>query len=338
MSQAIQQPQARRPRLGFLGVGWIGRHRLDAIARAGVANIIGVADPQFDAARQAAAAVPDAAVFRSLEEMLAAELDGVVIATPSALHTEQCIAALERGLAVFCQKPLGRTAAETARIVEAARRADRLLGVDLSYRYTMAMRRIRELIRSGALGDLYALNLVFHNAYGPDKAWFYDAKLSGGGSVIDLGIHLVDLALWCMDFPTVADAASQLFAQGKPISRRGECVEDYAAAQLRFDNGAVAQLACSWKLNAGCDCVIEASFYGTRGGATFRNVNGSFYDFVAERFDSTRRETLSSPPDEWGGRAAVDWAEALAAGGRFDLEAERFVETAAALDHIYEGR
>jgi predicted dehydrogenase len=338
MSHAIQQPQARRPRLGFLGVGWIGRHRLEAIARADVADIAAVADPQVEAARQAASAAPTATVLRSFDELLAAELDGVVIATPSALHTEQCIAALERGLAVFCQKPLGRTAAETARIVTAARRADRLLGVDLSYRYTTAMRRVRELIASGALGDLYALNLVFHNAYGPDKAWFYDAKLSGGGCVIDLGIHLVDLALWCMDFPTVTDAASQLFTQGRPISQRGDFVEDYAAAQLRFDNGAVAQLACSWRLNAGCGCVIEASFYGTSGGATMRNVNGSFYDFVAERFDGTRRETLSTPPDEWGGRAAVDWAERLAAGRRFDPEAERFVETAAALDHIYEGR
>ena len=338
MSHAIQQPQARRPRLGFLGVGWIGRHRLEAIARAGVADIAAVADARPDAARRAANVAPDAAVFRSLDELLAAGLDGVVIATPSALHAEQCVAALDRHLAVFCQKPLARTAAETVRIVEAAQRADRLLGVDLSYRHTAAMRRVRELVRSGALGDVYAVNLVFHNAYGPDKAWFYDAKLAGGGCVIDLGIHLVDLALWCMDFPSVTDATSRLFTQGRAVSGRGESVEDYAAAQMHFDNGVVAQLACSWKVHAGCDCVIEASFYGTRGGATFRNVNGSFYDFVAERFDGTRRETLSSPPDEWGGRAAVDWAEQLAAGRRFDTEAWHLVETAAALDQIYESK
>src|SRR5205085_9628582 len=104
-----------------------------------------------------------------------------------------------------------------------------------------------------------AVSLVFHNAYGRDEAWFYDPTLAGGGCVIDLGIHLVDLALWCMDFPLAVGATSQLFAQGKAIREPGDCVEDYAAAQLSFANGAVAQLACSWKLHAGCDCVIEAT-------------------------------------------------------------------------------
>jgi hypothetical protein len=95
------------------------------------------------------------------------------------------------------------------------------------------------------------------------------------------------------------------------------------------------QLACSWNLHAGVDAVIGAAFYGTRGGAALRNVGGSFYDFTAERFSGTRRETLSAPPDEWGGRAAVAWATALAAGARFDPSAERLVDVAAALDGIY---
>jgi len=79
-----------------------------------------------------------------------------VIATPSALHAEQSFRALERGAAVFCQKPLGRTAAEARSVVDAARAADRLLAVDLSYRFTDGMRRIREVVRSGELGRLFA--------------------------------------------------------------------------------------------------------------------------------------------------------------------------------------
>src|SRR5215218_9099775 len=100
--------------------------------------------------------------------------DGIVIATPSALHAAQSIQALKAGAAVFCQKPLGRNAAEVEAVLAAATSADRLLGVDLSYRFTEGMRKIREQVRSGALGDIYAVNLIFHNAYGPDKAWFYD--------------------------------------------------------------------------------------------------------------------------------------------------------------------
>jgi predicted dehydrogenase len=112
-------------------------------------------------------------------------------------------------------------------------------------------------------------------------------------------------------------------------------VEDYAVARLDLKGGAAVQLACSWNLPAGCDAVIGASFYGTRGGASLRNVNGSFYDFTAERYDGTRRETLSVPPDDWGGRAAVAWATRLAAGERFDPEVARLVQVAAALDAIY---
>src|SRR5205823_9344721 len=115
-------------------------------------------------------------------------LDGIVIATPSALHASQCLAALERGFAVFCQKPLGRNERETRAVVEAARRADRLLGVDFSYRTLGGAEAIRELIRSGSLGRIYAIDAVFHNAYGPDKAWFRDREQSGGGCVMDLGI------------------------------------------------------------------------------------------------------------------------------------------------------
>src|SRR4051812_5645908 len=116
------------PRLGFLGTGWIGRHRMEAIARSGFAEIVGITEPVAEFAKLAGEIAPGAVLMNSFEELLSADLDGIVIATPSALHAEQSIMALERGIAVFCQKPLARTAAETLRVVEAARDSDRLLG------------------------------------------------------------------------------------------------------------------------------------------------------------------------------------------------------------------
>jgi predicted dehydrogenase len=220
-------------------------------------------------------------------------------------------------------------------VVDAARAADRLLAVDLSYRFTEGMRHIREVVRSGELGRVYAVDLVFHNAYGPDKPWFYDPALAGGGCVMDLGVHLVDLALWVLDFPEVAGVSAKLFADGEPLGGRPDRVEDYAVATLELGTGAAVQLACSWRLQAGCDALISAAFYGTGGGAALRNVNGSFYDFTAERYRGTARETLSLPPDAWGGRAAADWAARLAAGERFDPAAERLVDVARVLDRIY---
>jgi len=127
-----------------------------------------------------------------------------------------------------------------------------------------------------------------------------------------------------------------LFSQGEPLGGRTDRVEDYAAAQLNLDSGAVVQLSCSWKLHAGRDCVIEASFYGTRGGATFRNINGSFYDFTAELMRGTARETLCAPPDEWSSRAAIEWARRLVMGDPvFDPAVDRLINLAEVLDRLY---
>ena len=332
---AAERPAAVRPRLGFLGVGWIGRHRMNAIRETGAVEIAGIADASAAMAAEARRLAPGAKLVPTLDDLMDLGVDGVVIATPSAMHAEQSIRVLERGAAVFCQKPLGRTAAEVTAVVDAARAADRLIGVDLSYRFTTAMRLVRDVVRSGELGRIYAVDLVFHNAYGPDKPWFYDPMLSGGGCVMDLGVHLVDLALWTMDFREVAGVRGTLLAGGEPLSSQPDRVEDYAVATIELETGAVVQLACSWRLHAGCDAMISAAFHGTQGGAALRNVNGSFYDFVAERYRGTARETLASPPDEWGGRAAADWAVRLAAGEQFDPEVERLVDVARVLDRIY---
>jgi predicted dehydrogenase len=306
---------------------------MEAMLATGQAEAVAICDPSEEMAREALALAPEAQLARSLDELLERRPDGVVIATPSALHAEQCIRAFDAGVAVFCQKPLGRSAAEVEAVLDAAHRADRLLGVDLSYRETAAMQAIRERIRTGELGKVFAADLTFHNAYGPQSGWFWDPKLSGGGCLIDLGVHLVDLALWLFDFPEVEQVSASLLRDGRPA--RADEVEDYAIGELRLANGVTVRIACSWNLSAGRDAVIEASFYGTRGGAQMRNEGGSFFDFSAELFSGRAAERLTSPPDDWGGRGAAQWAEKLAAGERFARTTQGLLETARVLDRMY---
>jgi predicted dehydrogenase len=324
-----------RPRVGFLGVGWIGRHRLKSIVESGAVEIAAVADFDGAAADEIAAHIPGAVAAPSLDALLGLQLDGLVIATPTALHAEQAIAALEKETAVFCQKPLGRSADETARVIRAARLADRLLAVDLSYRFVRGVQKIKQMISAGEIGTIYVADLVFHNAYGPDKAWYYEREFSGGGCLIDLGIHLIDLALWMLDFPAVENVSSRLFSQGKPVQHVAGALEDYALARLDLASGATVNLACSWRLPAGRDAVIRASFFGAAGGLSVQNVGGSFYDFRAERFQGTSRLILDQPPDPWGGRAAVAWAEQLSADATFDAQVERAHSVAQVIDEIY---
>lgn len=295
---------------------------MSAVVEAGLADVAYVCDPF-------AADLTGAHVAASFDDLLASDADAIVIATPSAMHAEQAVAALERGKAVFCQKPLGRNAAETRRVVEAARAHDRLLGVDLSYRHTAALQAVKRLVDSGQLGDIFAVDLVFHNAYGPDKPWFYDAAQSGGGCIIDLGIHLADIGLWTLGFPRVGNVTARLAHHG------GHSVEDFATALIDLEGGVTMQLACSWNLSAGQDAVIGATFHGTRGAASFHNVNGSFYDFVAEHRVKTTTTRLTEPGDAWGGGAIVAWAARLASSNRFDGQIAHVIEVAETLDAMY---
>ena len=321
---------ATLPRLGFLGVGWIGRHRMEALASEGRAQVRAIADPQPEALAAAAELVPGAARAATLGGLLEHDLDGIVIATPSALHAEQAIAALERGVAVFCQKPLARDGEETRRVLEAARRSDRLLGVDLSYRHVEALRAAHRAIGEGRIGRLHTLDLAFHNAYGPDKPWFTQPELSGGGCLIDLGTHLVDLALW------LSGAAEARVATARMLSLHGHEVEDNATAELVLGDGeARARLACSWFQPAGGECSFQCTAWGEEGAVSVRNAGGSFYDFRAELWRGTSAETLVEPPDAWGGRAIGAWAERLAKDRAYDPAADELELLAGVLDDVY---
>jgi predicted dehydrogenase len=326
--------KSARPRLAFVGVGWIGRHRMNAIVEQDIVDVVAIADADPAAREAAAALVPTADIVSSFEEALAREPDGVVLATPSAMHAAQSIAALEAGAAVFCQKPLGRTASEAHAVIDAARRANRLLAIDVSYRHTEGLSRIRGLVREGCIGHVYAMDLTVHNAYGPDKPWFYDVKQSGGGCLLDLGVHLVDFVHWTFDEP-VQRVSGHVYASGRRLEPADERVEDFAIGELELASGAIARIACSWKLSAGCDAEIGIYLYGTDGGLAFRNVNGSFYDFVAECYRGTDTQVLSTPPDQWGGRAAVAWAQQLARSSAFDPEIDIAGRVATTIDLLY---
>jgi predicted dehydrogenase len=326
----------RKPRIGFLGAGWIGCLRLGALLQSGQADVQAIADPSRESRERAQQLAPNASVIENAEELIRLGLDGIVVASPSALHAQHAIAALSRRTAVFCEKPLGRTLAETRIVVETARSMDSLLAIDFAYRFTTGMADLRALVRTGALGKIYATDLTFHNSYGPDKAWFYDPRLSGGGCVIDLGIHLIDAALWTLDFPAVTAVKSYLYSQGTLLRNpMWNAIEDYATATAELQSETVLRLACSWRLPIGEDALIQVILHGTKGSAEFRNVGGSFFDFRADLYQGRDRRELCSPPDEWSGRAVIDWARRLSVNPRFDSEVETVLKVADVIDSIY---
>ena len=218
-TEHISSREKRLPRLGFLGVGWIGRNRLEVIAQSGLAEIAVISDTSPEMLQQSLALAPKAQTVSSYDELLRADIDGVIIATrarsmPSSHY--------KRWNADCPCSARSRWAEMQMRHVRwwKQQKANRLLGIDLAYRFTMALQAIHSVISSGELGKIYAANLVFHNAYGPDKEWFYDRSRSGGGCVMDLGIHLIDAALWILGFPKILTVNSRLYSQGQQLDRQ----------------------------------------------------------------------------------------------------------------------
>jgi predicted dehydrogenase len=333
-SSASGEIKTKIPKLGFLGVGWIGKDRMQALRDSKVAAVVALCDPYAENTAQFCKD-NNLRYVLSYDALLEEDIDGVVIATPNALHKKQVLQALSKGKAVFCQKPLACTTADTLEVISAARQNDCLLMTDFSYRNTHSLQKIKTLIDANELGEVYAIHLAFHTAHLPDKPWYYQPELSGGGCLMDFGVHLIDILLWIFPSIEINEIASTLYAQGRPISDSKKQVEDYAVCHLTANTGLVAQISCSWNTHIGKDSVIEFNFYGSKGGATFRNVNGSYYDFKSEFYKGTRRQVLSLPPDEWGGKAAVQWATMLANKNEYRSEAEAYLKTAKILDRIY---
>lgn len=327
-----------RPRIGFLGAGWISCLRLKSLIDSDLADVVVIADPASDARRRAHQIAPAAALVRGIDELLEADLEGVVIATPNSLHCHQAISTLSRHIAVFCEKPLGLSAKEALEVVETARSINRLLAIDFSYRFTTGLNTVQQVIRSGALGDVFSIDTTFHNAYGPDKAWFYDKRLSGGGCIIDLGIHLIDAGLWLLDFPQVVGVRSELFAKGHRLFQTDAgagLLEDYATATIELSGSTILRVACSWRMPIGQDALIRIVAHGTAGSIEFSNVAGSFYDFRVDFHDRAESRNLCSPPDDWGGRALADWVSRLGRGIGFDPAVREGLKVAQVIDSIY---
>lgn len=325
------------PRLGFVGLGWIGKMRLDAVAATGAAQVAALCDPVAERLDAAGTDHAGSVRLEHYEEMVERTeelgLDGLVIATPNSLHLPQTLSALDHGLAVFCQKPLGLDAAQVERQIRAARSADRLLGVDLSYRFTRGADELGRILRAGELGELLHVEAVFHNAYGPDKSWCFDPAMAGGGALMDLGVHLLDLVLHLLTPedgppPQILQAAGRSWPEADPIDR-------FTTARLLLDSGLPVHLAVSWEAHTGRDCDFRLRVHGSRGGACLRNVGGSFYDFELACFDGRSERITAREQGGWLDRGILDWTRRLGRSRRYDPEIERSLPVARALDAVY---
>jgi predicted dehydrogenase len=235
-------------RIALLGLGAIAQVvHLPILSQLDGAELVGVCDADFAKARAIAGRFGIPRVFRSDDDVFAAEdIDALVICTPSHLHESQAIAALEGGKHVLVEKPLALDAAAAQRVVDAAARTGRAVMVAMNNRYRPDAMALKPFADGGELGDLFLVRGAWLNRKVRviRPTWRHRKATAGGGAMMDLGVQTLDLALWLMGFPKVESIVCHMHHSP------GFEVEDTAAMILRLAGGAGLSLTVSWSLVA----------------------------------------------------------------------------------------
>jgi len=268
----------RKIRVAVIGLG-MGYHHVMNYRACGDAELVAVCD--VDRARLAELSAPWTGVktYTDHREMLDKEkLDAVSIAVPNDLHCPLTCEALERGLHVLCEKPMALNAAEAKKMRDLAKEKHLKLMINFAYRWVPQARVLKSFVDAGELGTIYYGRTRWMRSRGAPGlgSWFTQKKHSGGGPLIDLGVHRIDFALWLMGFPeakSVSGATYYHLAQEAARVQKKKCdVEDLAAAFIRFKNGATLVVEASWDMHGERFEDQLTELYGTKGGIVQRNV------------------------------------------------------------------
>ena len=269
-------------KIGIIGVGNISVLHMDSYIANPDTEICAVCDINEKRLDLIAEKYGIEKKYTDYNEMLKLpELDAVSICTWNNAHAPCAIKALEMGKHVLCEKPMAMNAKEAAEMAEAAKRSGKLLMIGFVRRFGNDCAILRDFIKSGSFGDIYHIKASYLRRMGNPGGWFGEKSKSGGGPLIDLGVHIIDLSRYLMGNPkpvsVYAAAFTKLFdrknikqsinyvSAGK--SDKDICdVEDFVSAMIRFDNDAVLSVETSFSLNIKND-KGDIELFGTKSGA-----------------------------------------------------------------------
>ncbi|MEF3304667.1 Gfo/Idh/MocA family protein [Paenibacillus sp. GYB003] len=273
-------------KVGVVGIGSIAHifHLPNYKAHPQV-ELTAVADTDLARARRVAEEAGGIRAYGSAEDMFASEtLDAVSICTFNESHVPLALLALEHGLDVLVEKPMAMTVEQSAMLKERAARGGNIVMVGMSHRFRPDAQALQGIVSSGQLGGVYFAKTRILRRRGVPEGWFTSKRYSGGGPMMDIGVHALDLAWWMMGRPEPEQVMGRLFREVAPYGTKGVSaykaksaenkerpiydVEDMGAAFITFANGAVLTLEASWAINGKQDDAIKVELYGTQGGAT----------------------------------------------------------------------
>jgi len=345
----------KKTRIAIIGCGGICRwaHMPAYKAMKDLVEIVAVCDIKPEKAASIAKELGVEKTYADYKEMLAAEkLDAVDLCVPNYLHSIMAVYALEHGLHVFSEKPDAVSVEEVLKMKAAAEKSGKLLMVMRNNRYRPTAVFAKQYIEDGKMGEIYAARCGWQRRRGiPGKGgWFTTKAQSGGGPLIDLGVHMIDLAIWLMGnpvpvavtgctyskFATLSDITDSMHSMFGEVNKNGVFdVEDLAMGFIRFDNGACMQIEFSWASNVG----KERNFVelrGTKAGCEIASDNG-LHIFTEEygktvNYDPLVNDEKGVPQHEANLRHFVD---VLQKGVKPDFVPQQGVNMIKILEAIY---
>ena len=272
-------------RFGMIGVGKIcqGCH-LPAYDKLDDVKIVAICDINEDRLNEIGKRYPDAKRYTDYREMIEnEELDAVDICTPNNIHSEAAVFALNHGLHVMCEKPDAVSVCEAEKMKNAAEASGKTLMVMRNNRYRPSTKFLKQYIAEGKMGEIYAGRCGWIRRRGIPGwgGWFTDKKQAGGGPLIDLGVHIIDLSMYLMGNAKPVTVSGSTYCKFPHTTHSKMDVEDLAMGFIRFDNGACLQIEFSWASNIACDQMF-VELRGTKAGSRMSGIDRKFEIFTEE--------------------------------------------------------
>jgi len=283
-------------RVGIIGAGWPGERHTEAYKLVPAVEVVAVSDTDEKRRHAFARRFDVPRVYGGYQELIAdPNIDAVSIGLPNDLHCPAAVLALASGKHVLCEKPPALTVAEAEQMAEAARSRGLVLSYALQRRFNTATVELGRLISEGALGDVYHARAVWTRTWGVPGGvggWFTDPARAGGGALIDIGVHVLDMAWYLMGRPDPLTVSGQVHNRYPEQTR----TDDSAFALVRFANGRGLHLETSWVLTQEDDH-MAVYLYGTGAGARLDEHSYEIYT-VGPSGKSRRGQTFQ---DRWSG-------------------------------------
>jgi len=249
-----------KTRILISGLGGIAQvAHLPILSKLDNVEIVGVCDIDRSKARSIAAKYNVKNSFKDIDEMLdTVEADCLVVTTPTSMHKDQAVKGLRKGLNLLVEKPLARNFEEASAVVDAAKKAKKLLMVGMNNRFRPEVMMQESFVSAGEIGEVFYIKTGYLKKRSTAEKWSVKKTEAGGGVFMDLGIVILDIALWMMKFPKIKSVSAVNF------NHSFKDVEDSSFVLLRFENGSVVSIETSWTLHRAND-MFYCNVYGKEG-------------------------------------------------------------------------